>query len=143
MLQAVNLLKLFSIALFLCILSLVYAYLPVMVRIWPEGTELMIHKEPFFYYAIGCFLIVNLALLAFQKLIEKRLSDQNLMAWLRGFTFVINLYFTFIAGFIGVINNTGQLNPSGFAYLNYLGPVLVFCWVAGFIYLVLIRTKTA
>ena len=136
MLKAVNLLKVFSIVLFLVILSLVYAYLPIMVKLRPLESGFLLHKETFFYYAVAIFVIVNVTMLGFQKLFEQRISGVTTRAWVRGFTFVINLYFTFLLGFIGVINNTAHLNPSGFAYLNYLGPVLVFSWLIGLIYLV-------
>lgn len=136
MLRALNLLKLFSIFLFLIILLLVYAYLPIIVNLRPGSTDIQLHKETFFYATIAFFVVVNVVLLAFQKLYENKIRKEDVKAWVRGLTFVINLYITFMIGFIGVINNTAHIKAEGFAYLNYLGPFLVFSWIVGLIYLV-------
>lgn len=137
MLKAINLLKLLSILIFLGTLTVVYAYSPVVVRLRPDSPELQLHKESFFYFSIAFFVIINVALLAFQKMYESNIPKLEVKAWVRGLTFVINLYLTFIVGFIGVINNTNHLNPEGWEYLNYLGPALIFSWICGLIYLIL------
>lgn len=139
MLKVVNFLKLLSIVLFLAILLLVYAYLPIMVKLDPEQGVLQLHKETFFYLAVSAFVTVNLVFLGFQRLFEKQMSREVLKAWVRGLAFVVNLYLTFITGFIGVINNPQHLKAEGFAYLNYLGPFLLICWLAGLFYLVFTR----
>lgn len=136
MLKAVNLLKLLSILIFLGALVLVYAYSPGMVRLRPDAPELQLHRESFFYFAIAIFVVINVALLAFQKLYEKSIAKEEVQAWVRGFTFVINLYLSFIVGFIGVINNLNHLKMESWNYLNYLGPALIFIWITGFIYLI-------
>lgn len=136
MLKVVNFLKVLSIILFLGILLLVYAYLPVMANLTLEGTDLQLRKEDFFYFGIGVFTVVNLFFLGFQKMYEPLLSRLLVKAWVRGLSFVVNIYLTLIIGFIGVINNTAHLNPSGFSYLNYLGPFLIFSWVVGLIYVI-------
>ncbi|WP_258097536.1 hypothetical protein [Marinoscillum pacificum] len=135
MLKVVNFLKFLSILLFLGILLLVYAYLPVMVNLTLDNSDLQLRKEDFFYFGIGVFVVVNLFFLGFQKLYESHISKLEVKAWVRGLSFVVNIYLTLIVGFIGVINNTAHLDPSGFAYLNYLGPFLIFIWVVGLIYL--------
>ncbi len=135
MLKVVNFLKVLSILLFLGILLLVYAYLPVMVRLSIESTELQLQKEDFFYFGIGVFVVVNLFFLGFQKLYETHLKRLEVRAWVRGLSFVMNIYLTLLVGFIGVINNTTHLDPAGFSYLNYLGPFLIFVWVIGLIFL--------
>lgn len=135
MLKVVNFLKFLSIVLFLGILLLVYAYLPVMTNLTLDSTDLRLRKEYFFYFGIGVFVVVNLFFLGFQKLYESHISNLEVRAWVRGLGFVVNIYLTLIIGFIGVINNTTHLDPSGFAYLNYLGPFLIFSWVVGLIYL--------
>ncbi len=140
MLKAVNILKVLSVVLFLGTLLIVYAYAPVMVKLRPETTELQLHKESFFYFFIAVFVIINIALLAFEKLYEKSIQKTEVKAWVRGFTFILNFYFALITGFIGVINNTQHLKLSGFAYLNYIGPFLIFSWIIGLIYLVVNRS---
>lgn len=136
MLRVVNFLKLLSIILFLIILLLVYAYLPVMVKLEPESTGgLEIHRENFFYYTVGFFVVINVLLLAIQKLSENKIPTEGAKAWSRGAAFVINIYLTLLVGFIGVINNSAHLDASGFTYLNYFGPFLIFSWVVGLIYM--------
>lgn len=137
MLKAVNLLKVLSVLLFLGVLLVVYAYSPIMVKLRPDTPDLQLHKENFFYFGIAFFAIINIALLAFQRMYEKSIQKTEVKAWVRGFTFVINLYLAFIIGFIGVINNTNHLKPEGWAYLNYLGPILIFVWIVGLIYLII------
>ncbi|MEQ8582933.1 MAG: hypothetical protein RIC30_11655 [Marinoscillum sp.] len=136
MLRVVSFLKLLSIILFLIILVLVYAYLPIMVAMEPGTGGLQLHKETFFYYVVAGFVIVNLVMLAFQKLFEGKIENEDVKAWVRSGAFVINICLTLLVGFIGVLNNSGHLNPSGFAYLNYMGPVLIFSWILGLFYLI-------
>ncbi|RED93871.1 hypothetical protein [Marinoscillum furvescens] len=136
MVKVVNFLKFLSIVLFLGILLMVYAYLPVQVSLETAPGGYQLHKETFFYYTITGFIVINIVLLAFQKLNEKRLSGDPLKAWMRGLGFVVNIYLTLIIGFIGVINNTTHLDPASFAYLNYLGPFLLVAWFVGLFYLV-------
>ncbi len=143
MLRVVSFLKFLSILLFLIILVLVYAYLPVMADLTADSSQLQIRKEDFFYFSVTIFVVINIAMLGFQKLIEPKIASMDLKAWLRGLAFVINIYLTLLTGFIGVINNSGHLNAAGFSYLNYFGPFLIFSWVIGLIYLILKGLKTA
>ncbi|MEQ9302359.1 MAG: hypothetical protein RJQ14_00475 [Marinoscillum sp.] len=135
MLRVVNFLKVLSIILFLAILLLVYAYSPVMVRLFENSSELQLNRETFFYYSITVFVVINIVLLAFQKLYEHNIKREDVRGWVRGLGFVINIYLTLIIGFIGVINNQTHLDTEGFAYLNYLGPFLIFSWFCGLFYL--------
>lgn len=139
MLKVVNFVKLLSIILFLGILLLVYAYLPIMVQLDPEQTISPIQKESFFYAFVAAFVVVNLVFIGFQRLFEKQVDSIALKAWVRGLAFVVNLYFTFIVGFIGVINNQQHVSAEGFAYLNYLGPFLLVVWLIGLVYMVLAK----
>ncbi len=136
MLKVVNLIKVFSAFIFLGILTLVYAYMPIMVKLDEDGA-VQVHKENFFYGSIGTFLVVNVLLLVIQNILNKQLINEFLKAWVGGFTFVLNLYFTFIVGFLGVLNNPTHIPASNYYYLNWLGPILIFAWVAGLIFLVL------
>lgn len=136
MLRAVNLLKVLSILIFLGALILVYAYAPVMVQLRPESNELQLHRESFFYFSIGFFVIINVALLAFEKLYEPFIPKLEVKAWVRGFTFVLNFYLALLVGFIGVLNNTQHLSLYGFSYLNYFGPILIFSWIIGLFFLI-------
>ncbi|XOV94745.1 MAG: hypothetical protein ACFHWX_08575 [Bacteroidota bacterium] len=136
MLKVVNLVKVFSAFIFLGTLSLVYAYMPIMVDMDEEGVT-QIHKENFFYGAIITFVLVNAIILFIQNILNKRVQSELLKSWVGGFTFVFNLYLSFIVGFLGVLNNAAHIPPSNYYYLNYLGPILIFAWLIVLIFLVL------
>ena len=50
--------------------------------------------------------------------------------------FILNIYLTLLAGFIGVWNNSSHISPSNYSYLNFLGPGLLIIWLGGLIFLV-------
>lgn len=134
MIKAVRVLNLFSTLLFAAILLLVYAYLPISVDLNLQGIGEM-HKQDFFYNAIIIFLVLNILLRVIVKIGLRKL-ETNLNAWVSAIIFILNLYLTLIIGFIGVWNNSTSIEPSDYAYLNYMGPVLLIIWVVGLIFLV-------
>lgn len=136
MLKVLNFLKVLSVILFLGVLLLVYAYLPVMIDIQPDSQDIQVRKETFFYYSIAAFVMINLVLFVFQRLTEPKLMGEGIKAWMRGLSFIINIYLAMLVGFVGVINNATHINPSGYAYLNYLGPILLVVWGIGLAYIV-------
>ncbi|MBV6640398.1 MAG: hypothetical protein KI791_06760 [Cyclobacteriaceae bacterium] len=138
MLKAVKLIKVFSVLIFLGTLSLVYAYMPIMVKLDEEGMA-EINKENFFYSAVGIFIAVNVLILVIQNIINKKAIDEFLKAWIGGFTFIFNLYLSLIIGFLGVLNNPAHIPASNYYYLNWLGPILILGWLVGLIFLVLKR----
>jgi len=143
MLRVLNFVKAISAFIFLGILLLVYAYLPVMVDISPDESLAKVHKEDFFYYSIVVFLVINLFLFVIQKMIEPLIKSEEVKAWLRGFTFVINFYLTCLIGFVGVINNQGSVSTSGYMYLNFIGPILIIAWIVGLFVVIRSKPKTS
>lgn len=135
MVKAIKVFNSISVLLFSVILLLVYAYLPIMVDLNVEGVK-DVHKQTFFYYAFGTFVVVNIVLRLGVTLGSRNLSE-NLAAWIRAILFIVNFYLASMIGFIGVLNNTGHINPSSYAYLNYLGPLFLTIWVFGLIFLVI------
>lgn len=135
MLRVINLVKVLSAFIFLGTLSLVYAYMPIMVKLDEEGSA-QVHKENFFYFSTAVFISVNLVVLVIQKILNQRPFTEMLKVWMGGFTFVINLYLAFIIGFMGVINNAAHIPASNYFYLNWLGPILLLAWLSGLIFLV-------
>ncbi len=138
MLKVVNLVKIFSVFIFLGTLTLIYAYMPIMVKLAEEG-ELEIQKENFFYASIGIFVVVNLAILVIQNILNAKLSSEVLKSWIGGFTFVFNLYLSFLVGYMGVFNNLSHISANSYFYLNWLGPILLLLWLIGLIFLILKR----
>ncbi|MEM9338713.1 MAG: hypothetical protein AAGA66_08305 [Bacteroidota bacterium] len=131
--KAVRVLNRFSSILFIAILLLVYAYLPVQVDL--KVQELSVHKQHFFYYSLGTFILVNILL---RLVLGYGLRSLNLSirSWMMGLIFLLNFYITLIIGFIGVLNNSTHVSPSSYAYLNFLGPILLIGWMIGLIFLV-------
>ncbi|MEQ8906838.1 hypothetical protein [Ekhidna sp.] len=133
MIKATKVLNSLSIIFFMAILLLVYAYLPIMVDLNVEELK-DFHKQTFFYYTVGGFVVVNVILKLVTSLGAKYLPKEP-QAWLNAIIFVINFNITLIVGFIGVWNNPAHIEPESFAYLNYMGPILIIIWVIGLIFL--------
>lgn len=133
MIKAIKVLNVFSILLFAAILLLVYAYLPISVDLNVKGIS-GIHKQTLFYQILGAFVVINVLLrliinLGFRSLMPIR------RAWVTGLIFIVNFYFVLLVGFVGVWNNSTHIAPEGYAYLNFIGPILLIVWVLGLIFL--------
>ncbi|WP_436516470.1 hypothetical protein [Ekhidna sp. To15] len=134
MIKAIKVFNSISVLLFSVILLLVYAYLPIMVDMNIEGVK-DLHKQTFFFYAFGSFIVINIIIRMGATLGSRNLKE-DLAAWIRAILFIVNFYLASMVGFIGVINNTGHINPSSFAYLNFLGPLFLLIWVIGLIFFI-------
>ncbi|MEO9870920.1 hypothetical protein [Ekhidna sp.] len=135
MIKAVKVLNAVSVFLFTVILLVIYAYLPIMVDLSLEGVKGM-HKQTFFYYAFGGFVTVNIILRIGINLGSRNLST-DLTAWIRTIIFIVNFYLTTLIGFLGVLNNASSIDPSNYAYLNYLGPIFLVFWIIGLFFFIL------
>ena len=134
MVKAVKVLNTVSTLLFITVLLLVYAYLPISVDLNVDGIS-NLHKHRFFYYAVGLYFGINLLIRIVLGVGLKGLSE-NLLAWCTSLIFIINVYLSFLIGFVGVWNNATHISPSNYSYLNFLGPIFIIIWVAGLIFLV-------
>jgi len=133
MIKVVKVLNLFSILLFAAVLLLVYAYLPIEVKLNLEEIG-SIHKQNFFYYSIGIFLLANLILRLIINLGLRSWTGLK-KAWLSLLIFCINVYFSLLVGFIGVLNNSTHISPESYSYLTNIGPVVLLFWLVGLIFL--------
>lgn len=146
MIKMVNLIRVLSIILYLLVLGLVYAYLPVMVKLIPVDQTMLIHREYFFYYAVGVFFVVNGFSWGLIKILNPLIlikRGELATAWFNLIAVVLNLYLVFILGFIGVLNNPQHVSSVGFSYLNYMGPVLLIIWMVGFFYVSVSKKSTS
>ena len=125
---------------FVGILSLVYANMPISVDLNAFSLP-NIHKQQFFIYAIIAFCVVNAVLRLPLDYLFKGLKSE-VYAWILAIVCVLNLYLTFIMGFVGSMNNNNAVEARDFIYLNFLGPLLVVAWIVGLIYQ-LIQSKKA
>ncbi|WP_420319118.1 hypothetical protein [Ekhidna sp.] len=135
MVKAIKVLNRISVLLFSAIFLLVYAYLPIAVDLAIDGVT-QVHKQNFFYYFFGAFVVINILLRITTSQGTKNMNEE-LSAWIRSIVFIVNFYLTTIVGFIGVLNNTNHINPESYAYLSYLGPTLIGIWIIGLIFLII------
>lgn len=133
MIKAVKVLNVFSTLLFAIVLLTIYAYLPISVDLNIDGFS-AVHKQSFFYQALSIFIVLNIILRVIFALGLKRLEGL-LKGWLTLLVFIVNVYLIVLVAFIGVWNNASHIAPSGYGYLNFIGPVLIIIWVGGLIFL--------
>lgn len=145
MTKAVNLLRVLSIIFFLVAFVLIYAFMPIMVELGSEEMSLNMHRENFFYYGLATFLGINILVAVLLRMLEAwfaSIGNELVETWVLGLHVVINVYLTLIVGYIGVLNNTATMLASTYAYLNFIGPTLIFLWIFGLIYLVVKKKET-
>jgi hypothetical protein len=139
--------RIISLLFFLGGLLFVYAYLPENVSLYSDqlGTPIyFISKSQFFYYSFAFFLVVNLLLFVFGKMLDgvpvtegrglfssEEFKNKTLI-WLEVLISLINVFFVTGAAFIGVYNNRVNLDFNNFAYLVYLGTFLIFGWILSY-----------
>jgi len=133
MIKAVKVLNVFSVILFAGVLLLVYAYLPIKVDLKNDLINPM-NKQHFFYYAVTIFILGNLFLRVIFHFGLKGLNAE-IVGWFTLLIFAVNFYLSVLIGFIGVLNNPNSVEASSFAYLTYLGPILILGWIIGLIIL--------
>jgi hypothetical protein len=146
MVKVVGIVRVMSVILFLIALGLVYAYLPVMVKVWPGDGGILLHKEYFFYYTVAIFFVLNLFTWGLIQLSRPLLSlkgSEEFSAWFESIRVILNIYLTLLLAFIGVINNPLHVSAEGFAYLNFVGPVLLLIWFIGIFYLSFKKKSTS
>ena len=132
MLRAVNFVRLLSIVIFLGTLSLVYAYLDPVVSFSLEDATPTLHRTDFFYLGALIFLVINVFLWLLIKIVAPKIAQRfGILSagWFAALPVVVNFYICFLIGFLGALNNTSSLQLSSYAYLNYLGPILLMIWM--------------
>ena len=137
MLRAVNFVRLLSIMIFLGTFSLVYSYLDPMVSFSLETDIPTLHRTDFFYLGALIFLVINIFLWLLIKIVVPKIAKRfGILSagWFAMLPVVVNFYICFLIGFLGALNNTSSLELSSYAYLNYLGPILLVIWMALTIY---------
>ncbi len=142
MIKVVGIVKFLSIVLFLGILGLSYAYLPVKTAVLPDSRDILIDRGTFFYMAAGFFTFVNIIFSYLSRTLWKKMSaGPSVQAWLLLLTPVVNIYLAMLVGFVAVLNNPIDIPPASYSYLNYLGPILIMAWLVGLIVVFLKRRK--
>ena len=137
MIKTVNFIRILSILLFLVAFVFIYAFMPVMVNLLPDS-DLLIHREEFFYYGISAFFVINvlswILVKTFTPMIYLQKGEET-AAWFSAISVVINVCLCMIGGFLAVLNTDGRIPLSNYSYLNYLIVILIIVWVVGFSFL--------
>ena len=128
--KVLRVVKFLTVLLFLITLLSVYAFLPDEVSF--QMYDITASKQSFFYYTLIFFCLLNF-LLSSLSWFYKRIEEPNykkrlLKEWVISLPIPVNAYATFVIAYIGIINNAESVNPDSYAYLLYLGPLLVIGW---------------
>ncbi|MFK7953653.1 MAG: hypothetical protein AB8B73_12465 [Ekhidna sp.] len=133
MLKAVKVLNRISVILFVIVLLTSYAYMPISVHMSIEEIG-DLHKQTFFYYAVGSFLVINILVKIILHFGIKKL-EEDLQAWITSLIFIFNIYQIFIIIYLAVWNNQGHIDPAYFSAFTLIGPVLLVVWIFGIFFI--------
>lgn len=128
---------------FLAALLWSYAYMvgQVTYKFDAEGNPIYdIDRNVYFFGALAVFLFVNTVCSVFIQTLKKIKSSEegvglrnrslklDLVTWTKGFAGILNLFFSLVLFFLGLMNlaESGQSITLGF-YV-YLGPILIIAW---------------
>lgn len=142
--KILNMLWTLSIIGFFATFLAVYAYLPLRVGINSDAAGIankFVTKEAFFYGGVGFFVLTNIVLYLFIRLVrmeaEKyRTANPKLFAfrtrlwrWIRGLSILVNLFFISVTLFIGIFNTTDSVGQLDYIIFIYLAPLLILGWL--------------
>ena len=130
-----------------------YAFMASQVsyRFDPAGDALgTANKDTYFFGAIAIFLLANVVCYYFTKVLQKinttedgvgirnQYLKKDLITWIKGFAGVLNLFFSLILVFLGLMNMSSDYNIKTLGFYVFLGPILILVW---FFYLAVILGK--
>lgn len=107
-------------------------------------------KNTYFFIALAVFLFANGVcqwfVLSMKKIttseegtgLRNRSLKLDLMSWVKGFAGVLNIFFSLVLIFLGLMNLSANYNISTLGFYVYLGPILIVGW---FFYLAAILGK--
>ena len=133
MFQAAKVIRLIFTFVFLAVLLLCYAYLPLTLDINIEGSQ-RIGRELFFYVAIGLFLLVNLSTYFLRNNATGLTSAPKKKLLIHLLAPVLYFSMAMLIGFLTVVNNPQDVSVISFNYLNYLAAGLVLAWIFSFLF---------
>ncbi len=107
-------------------------------------------KDIYFFVSLGVFLFVNTILGFFIQTLKKVRTQeggkgfknydfkQDIITWIKGFAAVVNLFFSLILFYLGLVNLAESDQSFTMGFYVYLGPLLIVLW---FFYLAWILGK--
>lgn len=133
MFNALKVVRIITILFFLGILSFSYAYLPLTLDLNLEGIG-RIGRGLYFYTAVGSLIVLNLITYFLRFYVEKIDARRGLKVTMHALAPVLFFSLTLLIGYVTVINNEQDVNPSLFYYLNYLSMGVIVAWILSLIY---------
>ncbi len=133
MLKVFKVLRIFSVIIFLIVLTLSYAYIPLTIDSGWEAID-RVGRGQFFYGFLGLFVAMGAMFYFLIFYVENREKHDNVRAMIHVLPFIFNLSLTLIVGSIGLRNNTQGVDAALFNYLNYLAAALPILWFFALIF---------
>mgnify|MGYP001799359052 FL=1 len=130
--KVLKIVKFLTVFVFLITLLSVYAFLPKEVSLFIN--DMTVEKQTFFYGVLILFCLLNFLFSSlswfYKRIKESDPKKKHLKEWTVSLPVPINGCLIFIVAYIGIMNNADSVNPSSYAYLLYLGPLLLVIWIA-------------
>jgi len=157
MIKFIKFFQLLSIIIFLPVLIFVYSYLPEQVTLTSDRTGFLsdsISRETFFYTVLFLFALSNILCISLGRALRllparqsftgmavfyNQASKDGIIAWLKGFSIVLNSLFIFGTIYIGMLNNEEANQGIQYDFLLYIGPILILIWLLLFVFIILRR----
>jgi hypothetical protein len=139
MFQVAKVVRLVFIFFFLVVFLFIYAYLPLTIDIGLEEIG-RVGRNSFFYTVIGLFVGFYFISHFLQYFVDRQGIGMYQRLFIHLLPAVLYFALTLLVGYIGVNNNSDDIRPSTFYYLNYLCIVVLVGWICGFLF-VLVKRK--
>jgi hypothetical protein len=121
----------------------VYAFLPEVVKLYIDDNNvalMAVGKEQFFYGCLGIFVVCTLILSYLKKSLHaipittaphsiSENKKESMLIWANSLSVVLYLFMILTVSFIGMYHNSEHFDISNFAFMIYLGPILLLCWI--------------
>lgn len=97
-------------------------------------------KDMYFFVSLGVFILVNAVVGFFIQTIKKvkTVEDgkgfknitfkQDITTWFKGFAAVVNIFFSLILFYLGLVNLAESQQSFTMGFYIYLGPILILLW---------------
>ncbi len=121
---------------FIAMLIVTYSYLINDTQVYLESRKLLsLNVESFFYYSLGIFVGLHLLFFLFERILgsiqnkkeggDGFIGSPSFLSWLNTFAISVNILMISYVSFVGFLNSDSALNLMNYAYILYLGPILI------------------
>jgi hypothetical protein len=131
--QFAKTIRIITSLLFIAVLALSYAYLPLTLDMNWQGMPRM-DRDIFFYAALGLFIFFNFATYFFRWSADRLGTKPNTRLMVHLLPSFLYFAMVTLIGYIVVWNNATDVSPDDYFYLNYISIFLILGWTVLFIY---------